>query len=240
MITLENVQLTYNAGDVSVPVLNGASLAVENGESVAIIGPSGSGKTSLLLVLTGLETPDSGAVLFDGEPLHTLSNDARADLRRDRIGIVFQSFHLIPSLNACENVALPLDIAGVKGARDKAAELLERVGLSHRVQHYPNAMSGGERQRVAIARALIHEPGLIVADEPTGNLDNQTGESVADLLFALNQENDATLLLVTHDHSLAARCQRQVRLHEGRLHGCRFFARKLGAQSLCLVFCGVI
>lgn len=217
MITLENVQLTYNAGDVSVPVLNGASLAVENGESVAIIGPSGSGKTSLLLVLTGLETPDSGAVLFDGDPLHTLSNDARADLRRDRIGIVFQSFHLIPSLNACENVALPLDIAGVKGARDKAAELLERVGLSHRVQHYPNAMSGGERQRVAIARALIHEPALIVADEPTGNLDNQTGESVADLLFALNQENDATLLLVTHDHSLAARCQRQVRLHEGRL-----------------------
>lgn len=217
MITLDNVQLTYNAGDVSVPVLNGASLAVEKGESVAIIGPSGSGKTSLLLVLTGLETPSSGSVLFDGEPLHAMSNDARADIRRDRIGIVFQSFHLIPSLNACENVALPLDIAGVKGAREKAAVLLERVGLGHRVNHYPNAMSGGERQRVAIARALIHEPGLIVADEPTGNLDNQTGDAVADLLFELNQETDATLLLVTHDHTLANRCQRQVRLHEGRL-----------------------
>ena len=218
MIALENVHLAYAAVESSVPVLDGASLEVEQGQSVSIIGPSGSGKTSLLLVLTGLETPDSGAVLFDGSPLHSLSNDARADLRRDRIGIVFQSFHLIPSLSACENVALPLDIAGVRGAREKASELLDRVGLGHRIDHYPNAMSGGERQRVAIARALIHKPALIVADEPTGNLDNQTGDAVADLLFELNQENDATLLLVTHDPALAARCERQVRLHEGRLH----------------------
>jgi len=217
MIVLDNVHLAYTAGESSVPVLNGASLDVKQGQSVAIIGPSGSGKTSLLLVLTGLETPDSGAVVFDGSPLHTLSHDARADLRRDRIGIVFQSFHLIPSLTACENVALPLDIAGVRGAREQAAELLDRVGLGHRQSHYPNAMSGGERQRVAIARALIHKPALIVADEPTGNLDNQTGDAVANLLFELNQENDATLLLVTHDPSLAARCQHQVRLHEGRL-----------------------
>lgn len=217
MIALENVHLAYTAGESSVPVLDGASMAVEQGQSVAIIGPSGSGKTSLLLVLTGLETPDSGSVVFDGSPLHTLTNDARADLRRDRIGIVFQSFHLIPSLTACENVALPLDIAGVQGARKEAAALLERVGLGHRADHYPNAMSGGERQRVAIARALIHKPSLIVADEPTGNLDNQTGDAVADLLFELNQENDATLLLVTHDTTLAARCERQVRLHDGRL-----------------------
>ncbi len=218
MITLEDVHLAYTAGESSVPVLNGASLSVTRGQSVAIIGPSGSGKTSLLLVLTGLETPDSGSITFDGAPLHSLSNDARADLRRDRIGIIFQSFHLIPSLSACENVALPLDIAGVRGARQQAAELLDRVGLGHRLDHYPNALSGGERQRVAIARALIHKPALIVADEPTGNLDNQTGTAVADLLFELNRENDATLLLVTHDPSLAERCQRQVRLHEGRLH----------------------
>ncbi len=198
-------------------VLKNASMKVDAGESVAIVGPSGSGKTSLLLVLTGLETPDNGSVIFNGEHLNTLSNDARADIRRDSIGIVFQGFHLIPSLTARENVALPLDIAGAAGARKRAAGLLERVGLGHRLDHYPNAMSGGERQRVAIARALIHQPSLIVADEPTGNLDNQTGNSIADLLFELNQESKATLLLVTHDPSLAVRCQRQVRLHEGNL-----------------------
>lgn len=217
MITLDNVHLAYTAANRSVPVLAGASLSASKGESVAIIGPSGSGKTSLLLVMTGLETPDSGSVMFDDVALPTLSNDARADLRRDRIGIVFQNFHLIPSLSAKENVALPLDIAGVANARERAATLLERVGLGHRMDHYPNAMSGGERQRVAIARALIHEPALLVADEPTGNLDNQTGDAVADLLFELNQENNATLVLVTHDAALAARCQRQVRLHEGQL-----------------------
>ncbi len=217
MIALKNVHLTYSAADRSVPVLSGASLEVARGESVAIIGPSGSGKTSLLLVLTGLETPDSGSVIFDGVELHAQSNDARADLRRDKIGIVFQNFHLIPSLTAHENVALPLDIAGADNARARAAELLDRVGLGHRKDHYPNAMSGGERQRVALARALIHQPALMVADEPTGNLDNQTGDAVADLLFELNKENDATLILVTHDPALAARCRRQVRLHEGQL-----------------------
>ena len=217
MITLNNVHLAYSAAGRSVPVLNGASLAAEKGESVAIIGPSGSGKTSLLLVLTGLETPDSGTVHLDGIELHKQSSDARADLRRDKIGIVFQNFHLIPSLTALENVALPLDIAGSDNARVRAGEMLDRVGLAHRMEHYPNAMSGGERQRVALARALIHNPALMVADEPTGNLDNQTGDAVADLLFELNKENDATLILVTHDPALAARCQRQVRLHEGQL-----------------------
>jgi len=218
MIRLDNIQLSYTAGERTVPVLDGASLNVESGQSLAIIGPSGSGKTSLLLVMTGLETPDSGEVFVDDTPIHTMSSNARADLRRDRIGIVFQNFHLIPGLNACENVALPLDIAGMKGARDQAAELLDRIGLGHRKEHYPNAMSGGERQRVAIARALIHRPALVVADEPTGNLDNQTGDTIADLLFELNQENDATLILVTHDLSLASRCQQQVRLHNGQLH----------------------
>jgi len=217
MIALDDVHLAYTAGESSVSVLNGASLDVAQGQSVAITGPSGSGKTSLLLVLTGLETPDSGSVMFDGRALHSLSNDARADLRRDSIGIVFQSFHLIPSLTACENVALPLDIAGVGDATKRASALLERVGLGQRVRHYPNTLSGGERQRVAIARALVHRPTLIVADEPTGNLDNQTGDAVADLLFELNRESEATLLLVTHDPALAARCERQVRLHEGRL-----------------------
>jgi len=217
MIALKNVHLAYSAAGASIPVLADASLHVTRGESVAIIGPSGSGKTSLLLVLTGLETPDSGSVIFDGVELHTQSNDARADLRRDKIGIVFQNFHLIPSLTARENVVLPLDIAGSDNACIRAGELLERVGLGHRMDHYPNAMSGGERQRVALARALIHQPALIVADEPTGNLDNQTGDAVADLLFELNQESDATLILVTHDPALAARCDSQVRLHEGQL-----------------------
>ena len=217
MIALNNVHLAYSAAGRDIPVLCGASLSVSQGESVAIIGPSGSGKTSLLLVLTGLETPDSGSVVFDGVELHAQSNDARADLRRDKIGIVFQNFHLIPSLTARENVALPLDIAGADNARNRAAELLERVGLGHRMDHYPNAMSGGERQRVALARAVIHQPVLMVADEPTGNLDNQTGDAVADLLFELNKENNATLLLVTHDPTLATRCERQVRLHEGHL-----------------------
>lgn len=217
MIALNDVHLSYSAAGRSVPVLSGASLSVDQGESVAIIGPSGSGKTSLLLVLTGLETPNSGAVLFDGIELHEQSHDVRADIRRDKIGIVFQNFHLISSLTARENVALPLDIASADNARGRAAELLERVGLAHRLDHYPNAMSGGERQRVALARALIHQPALMVADEPTGNLDNQTGDAVADLLFELNRENDATLILVTHDPALAARCERQVRLHEGTL-----------------------
>lgn len=218
MITLNQVHLAYNAAGRTVPVLNGASLTAERGESVAVIGPSGSGKTSLLLVLTGLETPDSGTVQLDGIELHKQSSDTRADIRRDKIGIVFQNFHLIPSLTARENVALPLDIAGSDNASARAGELLERVGLGHRMDHYPNAMSGGERQRVALARALIHKPALMVADEPTGNLDNQTGDAVADLLFEMNKENDATLILVTHDPALAARCNRQVRLHEGQLH----------------------
>lgn len=217
MISLDDVHLAYSAAGRSVPVLDGASLSVGAGESVAIVGPSGSGKTSLLLVLTGLEAPDTGTVTLNGQTLSSLDADARADLRREHIGIVFQSFHLIPSLTARENVALPLDIGGAREGREKADRMLDRVGLGHRLDHYPNALSGGERQRVAIARALVHSPSLIVADEPTGNLDGNTGSAVADLLFELNDETDATLVLVTHDPALAARCQRSVTLGGGKL-----------------------
>ncbi len=217
MIVLDDVHLAYRAAGRSVPVLNGASLSVNSGESVAIVGPSGSGKTSLLLVLTGLEAPDTGHVSINDTTLDALDADARADLRREHIGIVFQSFHLIPSLTARENVALPLDIGASPDSCTRATAMLDRVGLAHRLDHYPNALSGGEMQRVAIARALVHSPTLIVADEPTGNLDGETGGAVADLLFELNDETDATLVLVTHDPALAARCQRRVTLGGGRL-----------------------
>lgn len=217
MIALTDVHLAYTAAGNAVPVLNGVNLSLNNGESVAIVGPSGSGKTSLLLVLTGLESPDSGRVEFQGRELHSLDANTRADIRREHIGIVFQSFHLIPSLTARENVALPLDIANAPDGRAQADDMLDRVGLGHRLDHYPNALSGGERQRVAIARALVHKPDLIVADEPTGNLDGATGDAVADLLFELNAEQQAGLVLVTHDPALAARCARQVTLSKGSL-----------------------
>ena len=217
MIALEGVSLAYRTGDAIVDVLDALDLVVARGERVAITGPSGSGKSSLLLVLTGLEEADAGRVAIDGISLDALDGDARADLRRERIGIVFQSFHLIPTLSARENVALPLEIAGRGDARARAERMLERVGLGARASHYPRELSGGEQQRVAIARALVHEPALIVADEPTGNLDERTGERVVELLFALEREAEATLVLVTHDLALAARCDRTLALHDGRL-----------------------
>ncbi|MBX2883513.1 MAG: ABC transporter ATP-binding protein [Granulosicoccus sp.] len=218
MIELDNIAISYVTAHASVDVLQGLNLSVATGERIAIIGPSGSGKTTLLLVLTGLERADSGTIVIDGVSLDELDTDARADLRRDRIGIVFQSFHLIPSLTAEENVALPLDIAGQRGGRARAAAMLDKVGLSKRRTHYPSELSGGEQQRVAIARALVHEPKLLVADEPTGNLDEHTGESIMQLLFDLESESDTTLLLVTHDTELAKRCDRTLRLHDGALH----------------------
>ncbi len=218
MIQLENIALSYSTAHTSVDVLKDLNLSVSSGERVAIIGPSGSGKTSLLLVLTGLEQADSGTVTIDGKSLAGLNADERADLRREQVGIVFQSFHLIPSLTAEENVALPLDIAGEKGGRERAARMLERVGLGQRGAHYPSQLSGGEQQRVAIARALVHEPKLLVADEPTGNLDEHTGEAIMQLLFDLENDTDTTLLLVTHDTELAKRCDRTLRLHERSLH----------------------
>ena len=218
MLALRDVALAYTAGESTVAVLDGLDLEVRRGERVAIVGPSGSGKTSLLLVLTGLEEADSGTVSIAGRALGAMDADARADLRRERIGIVFQSFHLIPTLTARENVALPLEIAALPDARGRATRMLERVGLGSRAAHYPAELSGGEQQRVAIARALVHEPDLVVADEPTGNLDADTGERVVELLFELERETGATLVLVTHDPNLAARCDRTLRLRGGRLH----------------------
>ena len=218
MLALHDVRLAYSTGDSTVTVLDRAR-ARRRPRRSASRSPArpGSGKTSLLLVLTGLEEADSGTVRIDGRGLDAMDRDARADLRRESIGIVFQSFHLIPTLTARENVALALEIGGLPDARGRATRMLERVGLGERATHYPSELSGGEQQRVAIARALVHEPALVVADEPTGNLDADTGERIVELLFELERETGATLLLVTHDPALAARCDRTLRLQGGRL-----------------------
>lgn len=218
IVELKELSKTYALASSEVSVLTGLNLAVQDKERVAIIGPSGSGKTTLLLILTGLETPSDGEISIAGRSLHGMTGDDRADLRREHIGIVFQSFHLIPSLTARENVALPIEIAGLGNSRKKAMDMLDKVGLSSRHDHYPAQLSGGEQQRVAMARALVHEPKLVVADEPTGNLDERTGELIMQLLFDLNRDSGTTLLLVTHDNELANRCDRTLRLHEGSLH----------------------
>ncbi len=218
MIELQQLALHYALGPSRVDVLRDVNLTIPAGQSVAIAGPSGSGKTSLLLLLAGLERPQAGRVLLDGQALDGMDRDALADLRRERVGIVFQSFHLLPSLTALDNVALPLQLAGRRGAHAQARDFLRRVGLAARQHHYPGQLSGGEQQRVAIARALVHGPRLLLADEPTGNLDDHTGALVRELLFELNQEAGATMVLVTHDMDFAARCQRVLRLHEGQLH----------------------
>ena len=217
MIELENLSMNYSTGTTRLTVLNAINLTIAQGERVAIVGPSGSGKTTLLLLLAGLEQPSTGSIRLDSVALETLDRDQLADLRRDRIGIIFQAFHLVPSLNALDNVALPLEIAGHRDARQRAAELLNQVGLGKRHTHYPSQLSGGEQQRVAIARALVHQPALVLADEPTGNLDEQTGADISELLFTLNQATGTTLILVTHDTELASRCQRILHLHEGVL-----------------------
>lgn len=217
MIRLTNISMDYTLRESRIEVLSGVDLTIGKGERIAVVGPSGSGKTTLLLLLAGLERPSRGSVCIDEAVLETLDADQLADLRRDRIGIVFQSFHLIPSLTALENVALPLEIAGHRDAQMRAAQMLERVGLSQRQEHYPAQLSGGEQQRVAIARAVIHLPSVVLADEPTGNLDERTGATISDMLLTLNEDFGTTLVLVTHDVDLAARCQRVLRLHEGQL-----------------------
>ena len=217
VVDAQGLCLSYQMADKPVTVLRDATLKVRAGESVAVAGPSGSGKTSLLLLLSGLERPDAGRIQVDGLDLSDMSRDELADLRRDHIGIIFQSFHLLPSLTALENVALPLRMAGVPDAQAAAGEMLEKVGLSPRGHHRPGQLSGGEQQRVAIARALVHRPRLLLADEPTGNLDDQTAASVRELLFALNETFATTLVLVTHDMAFAQQCDRVLRLHEGQL-----------------------
>jgi putative ABC transport system ATP-binding protein len=219
MIDLHQLSMHYALpSGQRIEVLRNIDLHIAAGQSVAVAGPSGSGKTSMLLLLAGLEQPAAGHVAIDGVRLDTLDRDALADLRRDRIGIVFQSFHLLPSLTALDNVALPLQIAGSADALPRARDMLARVGLGTRSTHYPGQLSGGEQQRVAIARSLVHRPRLLLADEPTGNLDDATGAAVRELLFELNRDSGATLVLVTHDIDFAARCDRVLRLHDGRLH----------------------
>ncbi|HEX6038799.1 ABC transporter ATP-binding protein [Longimicrobium sp.] len=215
MLIADDLQKTYRSGGQPLSALRNVSFRVEPGETVAIVGPSGSGKTTLLGLLAGLDRPSGGRVLLDGTDMGALSEDERARLRREKIGFVFQSFQLIPTLTARENVAVPLDLAGTAGGAARADELLERVGLAGRGHHYPTQLSGGEQQRVAVARAFIHRPSILFADEPTGNLDAATGERVIGLLMELNRELGTTLVLVTHDLELAARARRVIRLADG-------------------------
>nr|WP_297403423.1 ATP-binding cassette domain-containing protein [uncultured Marinobacter sp.] len=201
----------------TLTILQGVNLEINRGESVAIVGRSGSGKTTLLGLLAGLDTPSDGTVELDGAVISALSEDERARLRAHRVGFVFQSFQLLPALTALENVMLPLELAGMETPEQRARELLERVGLGERLYHTPRQLSGGEQQRVAIARAFASEPLVLFADEPTGNLDNRTGQAVSDLLMALNREQGTTLVMVTHDEHLAARCGRQFNIEAGVL-----------------------
>jgi putative ABC transport system ATP-binding protein len=217
IISLKNVHLTLDSRAGPVAILNGVGLDVEAGQSVAIVGPSGSGKTSLLMVLAGLERATSGEVRVAGHDFQSLGEDDLARVRGATIGIVFQSFHLVPTMTALENVALPLEFSGRAEAEATARVRLDEVGLAHRLDHYPAQLSGGEQQRVALARALSIGPRLLLADEPTGNLDGRTGRSVVDLLFGLKTSHDATLILVTHDERLAAECDRVIRMSDGRI-----------------------
>ncbi len=217
VIELRDVSLTLGHGASAVHVLKGISLDVARAETVGIVGPSGSGKSTLLMVLAGLERVDAGSVKIAGQRLNGLSEDAIAAFRGRNIGIVFQSFHLIPNMTALENVAVPLELAGRPDPFGIAERELAAVGLVERLTHYPSELSGGEQQRVAIARALAPEPAILVADEPTGNLDQATGRQIADLLFAKASERGMTLVLVTHDAMLAGRCGRQVAMRSGRI-----------------------
>ncbi|MCB4823434.1 ABC transporter ATP-binding protein [Roseicella aerolata] len=203
------------AGEVNI--LRGVDLTIRRGEAVGLVGPSGSGKTSLLMLLAGLERPTGGVLRVAGQDLAVMDEDALARFRRETVGIVFQAFHLVPTMTALENVAVPLEFAGRRDAFERAAAALEAVGLGHRIGHYPGQLSGGEQQRVALARATVAEPPLLLADEPTGNLDRGTGQAVMDLLFGLRARLGTTLLLITHDEHLAERCGRVVRMEDGRV-----------------------
>ena len=203
--------------DHELTILDGVSFTIAAGEAVAVVGASGSGKSTLLSLLAGLDVPSQGSVSLDGVVLSTLDEDGRARIRGEKVGFVFQSFQLLPALTALENVMLPLELRGDRGAQASARTILQRVGLGERLEHYPRQLSGGEQQRVALARAFVAGPSLLFADEPTGNLDTETGRSIIDLLFELNAQNGTTLVLVTHDERLAERCGRVLRLDSGRL-----------------------
>ena len=217
ILTARNLSKVVASAEGELTILHDLSLAMNKGDSLAIVGSSGSGKSTLLGLLAGLDLPSGGTVALAGHDLGTLDEDQRARVRAEHVGFVFQSFQLLDSLDALENVMLPLELEGHADARQRARALLERVGLGQRLTHYPRQLSGGEQQRVAIARAFVAEPDVLFADEPTGNLDSHTGERISDLLFELNRERGATLVLVTHDERLAHRCQRLIRLEGGHL-----------------------
>jgi len=217
VLAAEGLGKQVSSPEGTLAILSDVSLSIRRGESVAIIGASGAGKSTLLALLAGLDEPTSGRALLSGNDLTRLDEDGRAAVRANHVGFVFQSFHLVPSLTAIENVMLPLELARRSDAREAAREVLARVGLAERVGHYPRQLSGGEQQRVAIARAFVRQPDVLFADEPTGNLDAATGEKIMDLLFGLNRATQATLVLVTHDRQLAARCDRVIRLEAGRV-----------------------
>jgi putative ABC transport system ATP-binding protein len=219
VIALAGVNLSLGHGAARVHILKDIDLHIGSGETIGLVGPSGSGKSTLLMVMAGLERADKGSVTIAGEDLSALDEDALARFRGRHIGIVFQSFHLIPTMTAMENVAVPLELSGIADAHARARDELAAVGLSERLNHYPAELSGGEQQRVALARALAPNPKILVADEPTGNLDEDTGKQVIDLLFAGHEKRGTTLVLVTHDSALAARCARVVRLRSGRIDG---------------------
>jgi len=217
VLRAENVDKQVSSPEGPLTILSQINLHIAAGESVAVVGASGAGKSTLLALLAGLDEPSAGRIWLNGAELTQLDEDGRAALRARHVGFVFQSFHLVPSLTALENVMLPLELAGRKDARTIALEVLDKVGLAPRKGHYPNQLSGGEQQRVAIARAFVTRPAVLFADEPTGNLDTATGERVVDLLFDLNAAANTTLVLVTHDKTLAARCQRVIQLDAGRI-----------------------
>ena len=217
ILSLEDVALTLASAAGAVNILRGVDLAVAPGETLGVVGPSGSGKSTLMSVIAGLERPTSGSVSVAGRRLAALSEDELALFRREHVGIVFQSFHLIPTMTAIENVAIPLELAGRPEAFTEAGAMLGRVGLESRLGHYPSQLSGGEQQRVALARAFAGGPELVLADEPTGNLDSETGAAIVELMFDIQERDGSTLLLITHDDAVAARCGRIVQMNDGRL-----------------------
>ena len=217
LIAVEHLFKSVTDSSGTLDILRDIDFTLQPGETVAIVGASGSGKSTLLSILAGLDMPSRGTVRLQGQDIFALNEDARAALRAQKIGFVFQSFQLMGNLTALENVMLPLELAGVKGARQQATEMLQRVGLGQRLQHYPKLLSGGEQQRVALARAFVVHPAVLLADEPTGSLDFATGEAVMELMFALNREQGTTLVLVTHDRAIAARCERRLTIAAGAL-----------------------
>ncbi|NCF24292.1 MAG: ATP-binding cassette domain-containing protein [Gammaproteobacteria bacterium] len=217
VLAAHSISKKVSSPEGSLTILSDVSFSIAAGESVAVVGPSGAGKSTLLALLAGLDLPTAGYVVLNGVNLGELDEDGRARARAEGVGFVFQSFHLVPSLNALENVMLPLELAGRDDARDASRAIIERVGLKERWSHYPAQLSGGEKQRVAIARAFATEPAVLFADEPTGNLDTRTGETIMELMFELNRKSSTTLVLVTHDNSLAGRCDRMLSLDAGKL-----------------------